>query len=197
MHPNLMRTRAIASMMLLLFGVAIGAMAADAPQPPGGLKLLSGYIHEPQQGFDSIVGRIFKKDGITISYEVGRVRAAGGLAIGGDFSSAVERLPKDDVKWSREQTVAGQLMQVALTKKDVLYVTFPKMGTNFNATVKSMDDLSDTLLMLVTYPEPRKADAPTELPKEIPKEIPKEVPKVPAPKVPKPKIPTPKIPTIP
>jgi len=190
MHTNQMRTNVIASMMV--FCLACVAMAADAP-PPGGIKLLDGYVHEKLQGIDSIVGRIVKKEGITINYEIGRVPKPGGFALGGDFSNAFERLAKDDVKWKREQTVSGQLMQVALTKKDMLIITFPKLGTNFNTTIKSMDDLGDTLMMLMTYPEGRKP--PTDVPKDSLKvPDPPKVPSVPkVPSTPKP----PKIPTIP
>jgi len=155
------RTMKITIAIAVLSMLATAALAADAP-PPGGIKLLPGYSHTPRQGFDSIHGEISKKDGITIHYGIGRVRPPGGIGIGGDFTNAVESLPKEDVQWRKDQTVAGQPVQIALAKNNILYITFPKLGANFNVQTKTSEDIADTMLMVLTYPEApaKKPDAP-------------------------------------
>ena len=51
------------------------ATAAGETPLPGGLaiELLPGYTHQELQGIDSTVGKLVKKDGLTISYEIGGV----------------------------------------------------------------------------------------------------------------------------
>jgi hypothetical protein len=140
---------------------ASAAPAADAP-PPGNLQLLPGYVHEPLQGIDSVVGRIVKKGGLTIQYEIGRVPKPGGLAIGGDFSNAAIRLPEKNRRWLKQQVVAGQPVDIAYGKDDLLLVSYPKSGVNFTATAKTPEELADVLLMVLTYPgekaKPAKAN---------------------------------------
>jgi hypothetical protein len=134
------------------------ACAADAP-PPGNVQLLAGYVHEPLQGIDSIVGKISKKGGLTIQYEIGRVPKPGGLALGGDFSNAAQRLPEKDRRWLKQQVVAGEPVDIAYGKNDVLIVSFPKSGVNFTSTVKTQEELADVLLMVLTYPGEKKPAA--------------------------------------
>lgn len=131
------------------------SLGADAP-PPGSIQLLPGYVHEPLQGFDSIVGKISKKGGLTIQYEIGRVRKPGDLAVGGDFSDAAQRLPEKDRKWFKQQVVNGQPVNVAYGKDDVLYVAYPQSGVNFTSKVKTPEEVAEALLMLLTYPPAKK-----------------------------------------
>ncbi len=158
-----MKTNLAASLLMVL-SVVSAALAADAP-PPGGIKLLPGYTHTPKQGFDSIHGEIAKKDGITIHYGIGRVRPPGGIGIGGDFTNAVESLREDEVQWKKEQTISGQPVQIALAKNQILYITFPRLGANFNVKTKSSEDITDTLLMVLKFPEPTKPPQAPDAPK--------------------------------
>ena len=136
-----------------LVAFAAGSVfAADAP-PPGAMRLLPGYVHEPLQGIDSIVGRIRKPGGLTIQYEIGRVPKPGGLRIGGDFSDAAVGMPEKDRRWYREQTVQGEPVHIAYSKADLLVVSFPASGLNLTATAKSSEEVADVLLMALTYPK--------------------------------------------
>jgi hypothetical protein len=128
------------------------ARAEDAPKPPPfGIKLLPGYVHEPKQGFDSVVGVISKKDGLTIMYEIGRVAKPGGLALGGDFADRPKQLRAEQREWYKEQLLGGKQMHVAMAKDKSLFVSFPESGMNFSVVTKSTDELTDALLMICTY----------------------------------------------
>ena len=140
-----------------LFSISLAAMttlasAEDSPKPPPfGIRLLPGYVHEPKQGFDSVVGVISKKDGLTIMYEIGRVAKPGGLALGGDFSDRPKQLRPEQREWYKEQVLGGKQMHVAMAKDQSLYVSFPESGINFSVVTKSTDELTDALLMICTY----------------------------------------------
>lgn len=125
--------------------------ADDAKPPPFGIKLLPGYVHEPKQGFDSVVGVISKKDGLTIMYEIGRVAKPSGLALGGDFSDRPKQLRPEQREWYKEQVLGGKQMHVAMAKDKSLFVSFPESGINFSVVTKSTDELAEALLMICTY----------------------------------------------
>ena len=136
-----------------MFTCSIASAEDDRLQ---GIQLLPGYKHEKLQGIDSIVGRIVKKKGLTISYEIGGI-PKGPFAFGGSFSDRPKKTPKKLVKWYREQMVNGQPMHIAYLKSKALLVSFPKSipnkGINFYvAKVETMEEMADALLMLSTFP---------------------------------------------
>lgn len=135
--------------LFLLVGLQVNAQGAD--DPPGKLALLPGYKHEPLQGIDSIVGRISKPKGLVIQYEIGRVVKPGAPRLGGDFTNQAKAIPMAELKWFKEQRIGEQAVNVALSKQDVLFVTYPDSGVNFTVTVKTPEELADALLMLLTY----------------------------------------------
>ncbi len=65
--------------MLLFCLFILSASAQDkklrklpqSPPPPGGIKLLDGYVHIQEQGYDTWVGRIKKEGGLNIIYDIG------------------------------------------------------------------------------------------------------------------------------
>jgi hypothetical protein len=134
--------------------VFCGTILAADPPPPGALQLLPGYTHVPKQGFDSVAGEISKKDGLTIQYEIGRVRKPGAFALGGDFSDRAAGLR--DAEWLKKQVVNGQTMNVAYSKDNMLYVSFPESGVNFHVKAKTPEEVAEVLLMLLTYPAAKK-----------------------------------------
>jgi hypothetical protein len=138
------------------------ALAADARL--GGMRLLAGYEHQPLQGFDSIVGKISKKAGLQISYEIGSLPRPGGLRLGGQFSDRPKLTQKDQVRWYLEQSVNGQPVHLAHRKDNVLLVSFPQKGMNFSVTVRSADEMAEALLMILTYPAPVAGDGGKEAP---------------------------------
>lgn len=142
---------------LLLAATNAGStLAADARI--GGMRLLPGYLHQPLQGFDSIVGKIAKKDGLQISYEIGSIPKPGGLSLGGQFSDRPKRTPKNLLRWYREQIVNGQPVHLAYRKDNILLVSYPKKGMNLSVKISSADEMAEALLMILTYPNTAIAD---------------------------------------
>ena len=129
------------------------AMAQEGRPAPGAIKLLPGYVHEPKQGFDSIVGTISKKGGLEINYDIGRVAKPGGLALGGDFSDRPKLTPKETLQWYKEQVVQGQEVHLAYGKDNLLQVSYPAHGVNFSAKVTKPEDLADALLIILSFPK--------------------------------------------
>jgi hypothetical protein len=125
-----------------------------AVAPPGGMQLLSGYIHTPMQGIDSQVGEITKEGGLRISYEIGRVTPPGQPRMGGSFLDRPKLAPRESVQWYREQTINGQSVHLAMTNDNVLLVSFPGKGINFRSAIGSTEQLVDAMLMILTYPQP-------------------------------------------
>jgi hypothetical protein len=137
-----------------LFFVTTVSSAAAADDRLGGMQLLPGYTHQKLQGFDSIVGKISKQNGLQISYEIGSLPRPGGIAFGGQFSDRARKTPKNQLRWYKEQIVNGQPVHLAHRKDGYLLVSFPKKGMNFTARVTSPEEMVDALLMILTYPNP-------------------------------------------
>lgn len=149
-----MKLRIYLTFAMLFLGVIAAGPTSAADARLGGMRLLKGYKHQALQGFDSIVGKISKKDGLQISYEIGGLPKPGGLRLGGQFSDRPKLTPKNRVRWYLEQTVNGQPVHLAYRKDNILLVSFPKKGMNFTATVRSADEMAEALLMILTYPNP-------------------------------------------
>src|SRR5262245_14582093 len=103
-----MLPRASIALWLSMGCLCQGTTQAQSAEPPGGMLLLPGYEHERQRGIDTLVGRIWKKDGLVIHYDIGRL--AGNYA---------QSRGKDNPAWSKEQTVGGRKVQVCLTRDRV------------------------------------------------------------------------------
>jgi hypothetical protein len=137
--------------VLWLSQMTSGVFAADRI---GGMRLLPGYKHQPLQGFDSIVGKIEKENGLRINYDIGAIPKPGVPAFGGGFSDRPKLTRKGDVRWYREQVINGQPVHLAHRKDNILMVSYPKQGVNFSVTVRSAAEMADALLMILTYPNP-------------------------------------------
>jgi hypothetical protein len=142
-----MRRLLSAGLALLLSAAGIGSSVAQPPEAaPGALKLLPGYTHQKEQGRDTRVGKIWKKDGPTIRYDIGR--------LAGNYAASQK---KEDCAWQKEQVIQEQAVQLALTKDHTLFVSFPQLKANFSATIKTDEDLAEVLLIVLTYPPAVKA----------------------------------------
>ena len=128
---------------ILLCGTIGFAQGADAP--PGSIKLLPGYTHHRLRGIDTQVGKISRKDGLSIEYDIGESA--------GDYAES----QKADAAWFKQQVINGQAVQVAFKKDKQLIVTFTNGPANFFATIKSEEDMADVLLMLSTYTPDKKS----------------------------------------
>jgi hypothetical protein len=138
-------TLSIAVLILSCFSAA----AQSQNDPPGKMVLLPGYQHERLAGIDTLVGRIWKDNGLSIRYDIG--------ALAGNQISN-----NPNLQWSREQMVSGKRMQVGMTKNRLLIIVFsapvaaaPAISrdspANFYATVTSDEDIADMILMVMTY----------------------------------------------
>jgi hypothetical protein len=116
------------------------AQTTKANLSVGTIDLLPGYQHKREQGIDTIVGHIWKEGGITISYDIGKL-------------AGIYVLPdqKTQFKWYKEQKINNQTVRIAMTKERQLRVTFVETNANFVGVVPTEQDLTDALLMLLTF----------------------------------------------
>jgi hypothetical protein len=116
----------------------------ENPPPPGNIKLLPGYEHEPHYGFDTRVGVIKKLGGLQIRYDIG--------SMAGNFA---KRFSPNTAEWTRTEYVNNDSALIVLTKDNRIYATFDKAVANFFAKVSSQSDIDDFIKMVLTY-DPRK-----------------------------------------
>lgn len=150
MHPQFF--------VCLVFTAVIGNAAvlfAEDP-PPGNIQLLPGYTHKALQGIDSRPGVIEKEGGLKIHYDIGAVIPPGQPRFGGSFSDRPKAVPENQRHWYKEQTIAGQPVHIAYTKQNVLMAAFPKGGINFSVKAKTTEDVTDALLIILSYAKPIK-----------------------------------------
>src|SRR5215470_3762225 len=75
---------------------------------PGLLRLLPGYEHQPLQGIDSCVGRIWKSGGVEINYDIGKQA--------GNYAECQSCGWTKGELWRKNQTVDGQKVVMVFTK---------------------------------------------------------------------------------
>jgi len=133
--------------------------------PPGNIKLLPGYVHEPRRGKDSRVGVIYKQDGLSIDYDIGRMAANYADQYFPEYferlrkqthlnSDAIEgqvRFYENQVVWRQRQFVNGDEVMIVLLKDSKLIASFVNSTANFVAKVDSSDKIADFLLTVLTY----------------------------------------------
>jgi hypothetical protein len=132
--------------MVSEWGRPVNAEPPNAPKSEqvgyGTLQLLPGYQHKEGNGIDTHAGRIWKKDGMEIHYDIG--------PLAGNYAKREKEKKDGKLLWHKEQTVGTRKMDVSLTKDRVLFVTLDG-PVNFYATVKSDEDMADLLLMIASY----------------------------------------------
>jgi hypothetical protein len=119
------------------------------------ITVLEGYQQSPLQGIDSIVGRIEKKGGPALFYEIGGVSPPGAPRFGGSFTNQAANLPKESLAWSKSLKSAAKTTTVAYTKEQklVISVEFAKEGANLSATAKTPEEIAEVLLMITSLRE--------------------------------------------
>jgi hypothetical protein len=146
----------------IVMGLLLAPSAFGQTPIAGGfeMSLLPGYAHEPLQGIDSIVGKIAKKDGLAIQYEMGRI-PKGGLRLGGDFTNQAQQLPEKDRLWLKEQTAGGRKIHIAYGKDGRLVISSASEseGVNFHTVAKTPGEVTDVLLMVLTLAEKKPRPA--------------------------------------
>ena len=151
----IMKEFTMRKMINVLAGIALlglGAGAAFADELIGNMKLLPGYEHIPEQGVDSIVGRIANPDGLQINYEIGNVTAPGEPRTGGSFTDRPGKSPADENRWYDEKEVGGMEVHFAYRNDDWLLVSFPERGMNLSVLVRDQEEMAEALSMILTYP---------------------------------------------
>lgn len=123
------------------------------PPPPGNMLLLPDYTFTKKPGIDSSNGIISKKDGLQIEYAAGNNM--------GDFASDAYHKERSNVDWRKKQFVNNRYLTLVYFKNGKIYATFNQSKefpilVNFYSTVKNNEELTDFLLMIMTY-NPRKA----------------------------------------
>ena len=140
-----------AALIALLVVTLWGGASFAADPSPGGMQLLPGYVHTRLQGFDSVPGRIEKKGGLTIQYDIGAIPKLGAPSFGGQFTDHPKSVAAKERQWYKEHQVGGQEVHLAYTKKNALLVSFPESGINFSVEVKNTEEMTDALLMILSY----------------------------------------------
>jgi hypothetical protein len=147
--------------MLIPFAALVVSASIEAQTSLGSnleMTLLPGYVHQPLQGIDSIVGRVAKKGGLTINYDIGGVTPPGAPRFGGSWSNQAERYPAKQALWRQKQTIGGHDVHIVHTKSKRLIISmaFKKLGINISAEARTPQDVADVLLMALTVKEKKK-----------------------------------------
>ena len=139
----------IATLVLILTVRSASAQSQNVNQPSSDLAaplaLLPGYKMQISAGIDSSAGKIWKDGGPTIDVE---------FCCG--FGDMAESIDKRQVLWREDQMIDGQPVACVYTKSRELIVSYPRRAANFRAKIRNEKDLSEMLLMVLTY-DPYKA----------------------------------------
>lgn len=133
--------------VFLIFALGLATFAQEA-NPPGGIKMLPGYQHRPKQGVDSFTGTIGKPGGLQIEYDIGEMA--------GNYTECTSCGWIKGEVWRKKQIVNGQDVVCVWTNKKRLVVSYPASHANFVATILTKDQLTDMLLIVLTF-QPSKA----------------------------------------
>ena len=106
---------AIVALVVGSLSLALRAASGDDP-PPGSIKLLEGFKHQKMQGIDSRVGKIWKENGISIQYDIGR--------LSGNYAKQQREYHADQLLWAKQHTWQNERMELVLKKDRELYVSF-------------------------------------------------------------------------
>jgi MarR-like DNA-binding transcriptional regulator SgrR of sgrS sRNA len=129
-------------LIIALFVLIFIPLKSSADSPPGSIRLLTNYKHkfDEFESTDTWIGKIWKEDGITITYCIGDMA--------GEWANPKKQ---SEYLWYKEQVIDKQIIRTALTRDNELRVTFPKRKANFYGTVKSQEDITEFLLIVLTY----------------------------------------------
>lgn len=156
MSQSLLEFGGAGAVMLFMFGMTCSAASGQTQLPHGfEIRLLPGYVHQPLQGIDSLVGKISKNGGLEIEYEMGPVPEKGAPITGGSFFNQALKVPEERRLWMKEQMVDGQNFSLAYSKDRRLLISTSSatQGINFSARAESADEITDVLLMVLTFRE--------------------------------------------
>ena len=90
-----------------------------------------------------MVGSITRKDGLVIQYDIGK---AAGVYTDCEWCGWT-----DGELWRRKQIIGGHEVRIVFTKSKRLVISYPDAHANFYTIVRSNADLTDTLLIVLSY----------------------------------------------
>jgi hypothetical protein len=131
-----------ASAVLLLCLAWWAPSRADPTFSQGWIQLRPGYQVDEEQGLDTLIGRIWKKGGMEIRYDIGRCA--------GNYSRREASGKSGWLTWHTERSVKGRQVEATLTWDRMLYVTVDGVA-NFYGHVRSDEEITDLLLMAMSY----------------------------------------------
>jgi len=111
---------------------------ADSARSP--VILLPGYKLQTVKGIDTFGAVIWKEHGAEIQFSQGA-----------HLEDPMESVKESQVLWKQEQVVSGKKVQCIYTKSHQLIVNFPELHALFFATIHNSQELTEMLLMTVTY----------------------------------------------
>ncbi len=135
--------RHILAILILISAIAFISCSHKDPYNLSSVKLLEGYSLTQAMGDDSYTGRIWKKDGLHITFDFG---VGAGLA--------ADPSEKSKYKWFQQQIINGHPVYFALVGQDGdthLFVTFSENDANFATKVSTQADVAEALAMILTY----------------------------------------------
>ena len=122
-------------------------VVSETHSVPGGIRLLPGFVHRSHQGIDSRVGEIVGTSGLRILYDIGEMA--------GVYTNCKTCGWIDGELWRRKQQIDGHQVVIVYTKARRIIVSFPESKANFYATANSRSDITDVLLMVLTFHDSR------------------------------------------
>jgi len=126
-----------------------GLRAADTQEPNlenGGspVILLPGYQHRSEKGVDSLVGRIWKRNGPDIGYDIGS--NAGNQAQG-----HAKDVPKASALELNPKSYSGSVALTFDEAHDKMYVSIGHTANFEVDNVRSRRDVAEVMAMIYTY----------------------------------------------
>src|SRR5580704_6279294 len=109
---------------------------------PGNVRLLPGYVNTSVKPIDSAAaGSIWKPGGLVISYDIG--------LDAGHYENDQQWTKR--AVWETEQVVGGKRVVCIYTRSRELLIAFPDDLANFHGKVRNQRDITDMMLMVLTY----------------------------------------------
>lgn len=106
--------------------------------PTSTVQLLPDYTQRTKKGADSAVGELVRKDGLTVSYDIGWYGPQ----------------TLENTLWSKEQMLFGKKVKIVFSKQKELLVVVgagEKVHASFYSKVKSEEDVAEILLIVLSY----------------------------------------------
>ncbi|HXX20126.1 MAG TPA: hypothetical protein VEJ46_12050 [Candidatus Acidoferrum sp.] len=104
------------------------------------VRLLPNFKFRLVRGIDTWGATIWNNNGV-------KVELNQGLHVG----VATDLVDRSDVVWHEEQVVNGHKVACVYTKTHHLIVSFPELFANFDGGVRDQRDLTEMLLIVLTY----------------------------------------------